>query len=60
MPRATDRRLSLSVVVVVFSLVYFDLFKLPFLPSGWCVVFAIIGMLIFFCRKGVKFSSFCL
>ena len=48
MPRATDRRLSLSVVVVVFSLVYFDLFKLPFLPSGWCVVFAIIGMLIFF------------
>ena len=51
MPRATDRRLSLSVVVVVFSLVYFDLFKLPFLSSGWCVVFAIIGMLIFFVGK---------
>ena len=32
---------------VVFSLVYFDLFKRPFLPGGWCVVFAFIGMLIF-------------
>ena len=31
----------------MFSLVEFDLFKHPFLPGSCCVVFAIIGMLIF-------------
>ena len=50
MPRATDRRSCLSVVVSrgVFSdLLYFDLFKRTFLLGGWWFVFAIIGMLIF-------------
>ena len=48
MPRETDRRSSLSVVVSrrVFFLVYFVFFKRSFLPGGWCVVFAIIGMLL--------------
>ena len=32
---------------MMFSLVYFDFFKPLILPGGWCVVFTVIGILIF-------------